>query len=51
MLMRNLLYTAVTRGKKYVFVVGSEPALDYAIDNNIPTQRYTPLARFLKEQF
>jgi len=51
MLMRNLLYTAITRGKKYVFVVGSEPALDYAIDNNVPTQRYTHLARFLKEQF
>lgn len=51
MLQRNLLYTAITRGKKYVFIVGSEKAIDYCIDNDVPTRRYTNLQRFIKEQF
>jgi len=47
MLMRNLLYTAVTRGKQYVYIVGTESAINYAIKNDKPTQRYTLLRRFL----
>ncbi|MCR5813772.1 MAG: ATP-dependent RecD-like DNA helicase [Desulfovibrio sp.] len=34
MLQRNLLYTAVTRGKKLVVLVGERQALFHAIDNN-----------------
>jgi len=51
MLQRNLLYTAITRGKKYVFIVGTESAVDFCIDNDVPTKRYTHLKQFLQEQF
>lgn len=44
MLQRNLLYTAITRGKKLVIIVGSKKALSIAIKNNIPRQRLTSLA-------
>jgi len=48
MLVKNLLYTGITRGKKYVVIVGTEEAVDYAIENDRPTQRYTLLRRFLE---
>lgn len=47
LLARNLLYTAVTRGKELVVLVGSQRALEYAIENNRPAQRFTQLRRFL----
>lgn len=46
LLQRNLLYTAVTRGKKLVVVVGSKKALAIAIKNNRQQSRYT----FLRER-
>ena len=49
MLQQNLLYTAITRGKKYVFIVGTEAAIDYAIDNDKPQKRFTHLRRFVTE--
>ena len=45
---RNLLYTAVTRGKKLVVLVGSEHYLDAMVDNNMVAKRYSGLAQRLK---
>ena len=50
MLQRNLLYTGITRGKRYVILVGTEAAIDYAIENNHPTKRYTLLRKFLNNE-
>lgn len=47
MLQRNLLYTAVTRGKKLVVLVGSRKALAMAVRNNRIQERYTLLAHRL----
>ena len=48
MLQRNLLYTAVTRGKRLVVVVGSKKALAIAVRNAKIERRYTGLCRRLK---
>jgi exodeoxyribonuclease V alpha subunit len=50
MLQRNLLYTAVTRGKKVVVLVGNRKALEMAVQRHDTSQRYTALARRLREQ-
>jgi exodeoxyribonuclease V alpha subunit len=42
-LQRNLLYTAVTRAKKIVILVGSRKAISIAVRNNKTTQRHTAL--------
>ena len=47
LLQRNLLYTAVTRGKKLVILIGTKKALAIAIRNNKPQQRYTMLKKRL----
>jgi len=44
MLTRNLLYTAVTRGRKLVCLVGSKKALGMAVSNNIIQKRHTALS-------
>ncbi len=43
LLQRNLIYTAVTRGKKLVVIVGSRKAMAIGINNNKTRQRYTRL--------
>jgi len=43
MLQRNLLYTAVTRARKLVVLVGSRQALQMAIDNDRQAQRESAL--------
>lgn len=43
MLQRNLIYTAVTRGKKLVVIIGQRKALAYAIKNNRLVDRYSGL--------
>ncbi len=43
LLYRNLLYTAVTRAKKLVVLVGSERILKYMIDNNRQIERFSSL--------
>ncbi|KAA3655677.1 MAG: ATP-dependent RecD-like DNA helicase [Chloroflexi bacterium] len=43
MLQRNLLYTAVTRAKKLVILVGTRKAINIAVKNNKTTQRHTAL--------
>ncbi|MBO4300058.1 MAG: ATP-dependent RecD-like DNA helicase, partial [Desulfovibrio sp.] len=47
LLQRNLVYTAVTRGKKLVVLVGESRALHMAVKNNKTRKRYTRLARRL----
>ena len=49
LLQRNLLYTAVTRGRRLVVLMGSKRALAMAVRNDRPVQRYTRLAPFLRE--
>ncbi|MCL2089051.1 MAG: ATP-dependent RecD-like DNA helicase [Oscillospiraceae bacterium] len=46
---RNLLYTAVTRAKKLVIIVGSAERVEYMTKNNVKTLRYTGLRYFLKK--
>ncbi len=43
LLQRNLLYTAITRGKKLVVIIGTKKALAIAIKNNKTQMRYTRL--------
>jgi exodeoxyribonuclease V alpha subunit len=47
LLMRNLIYTGITRGKKLVVLVGTKKALAIAIRNNKPQLRYTLLGKRL----
>jgi exodeoxyribonuclease V alpha subunit len=42
-LQRNLIYTAVTRGKRLVVIVGSRKAMAIGVHNNKTQQRYTRL--------
>ena len=49
LLYRNLLYTAVTRAKKLLIVVGSENTYNKMAKNNRKTLRYTLLKDFLIE--
>lgn len=50
MLRRNLLYTAITRGKHLVVVLGSHRALSLAISNARVEVRYTGLGRRLRAE-
>jgi len=47
LLHRNLLYTAVTRGKKQVYIVGTKKAIAIAIHNDQVQNRYTGLEKAL----
>ena len=49
MLQRNLFYTAITRAKQLVVLVGSERALDMAIENQRQAERMSALADRLRE--
>ena len=49
MLQRNLLYTALTRGRRLVVILGSKRALGMAIRNDRPVRRFTYLAARLRE--
>lgn len=46
---RNLLYTAVTRAKKMLIIVGSKNRVEFMINNNRRTLRYTALKNMLME--
>ncbi len=46
---RNLLYTAVTRAKQLLILVGSKKRLEYMVHNNRKMLRYTGLKHFLQE--
>jgi len=47
LLQRNLLYTAMTRGKKLVILIGTPKALHIALNNDKPRLRLTALAERL----
>jgi len=51
MLQRNLLYTAITRAKKLVVIVGSKKALAMAVRNNKMDRRFSLLEERLAGQF
>jgi exodeoxyribonuclease V alpha subunit len=48
MLQRSLLYTAVTRGKKLVVIVGTKRAIELAVGNTEARRRYTWLAERIR---
>ncbi len=49
LLQRNLIYTAITRGKKLVVIVGTKKAFMIGIRNNKIQRRYTHLAKRLSD--
>lgn len=50
MLQRNLLYTALTRGKELVVMVGSSRAVKMAVENQSSKQRWTYLAERIRDR-
>ena len=48
MLQRNLIYTAITRGKKLVVVIGEKKAMDIAVKNVKSLNRYSKLKEWLQ---
>ena len=48
MLQRNLLYTAITRGKQLVVVVGTKQAIAMSVKNDSVQKRYTGLLNALQ---
>jgi exodeoxyribonuclease V alpha subunit len=48
-LTRNLLYTALTRAKKKVYLLGTEKTIRHMVDNDKISLRYTILKRELIE--
>ena len=50
LMARNLLYTAVTRGKKLVLIIGDPRCVRYMIDNNRSDERYTGLRHRLSPE-
>ena len=49
MLRRNLLYTAITRGRQVVAIVGQKRALQKAVDEASDRRRYSTLREQLAE--
>ncbi|MFW6127442.1 MAG: ATP-dependent DNA helicase, partial [Thermodesulfobacteriota bacterium] len=49
LLQRNLLYTALTRGRRLVVLLGSKKALAMAIKNDQPVRRFTDLSAKLRQ--
>jgi exodeoxyribonuclease V alpha subunit len=47
MLFRNLIYTGLTRARKYAFFVGTRKALALAVKNQDTTRRQTALKELL----
>lgn len=48
---RNLLYTAVTRAKQLLIVVGNEQVINNMVDNNKRTGRYSGLKHLINKYF
>ncbi|WP_296141215.1 ATP-dependent RecD-like DNA helicase [uncultured Anaerococcus sp.] len=49
LLIRNLLYTGVTRAKKLVVLVGEKRIIKKMVDNNTSNKRYTNLSYWINE--
>lgn len=50
MLQRNLLYTAITRAKKLVCIVGTKQAIAMAVKNDKEQHRYSALVEWLAQR-
>jgi exodeoxyribonuclease V alpha subunit len=50
MLRRNLLYTAVTRGRKLVVIVGDSRSIEKAVRTGHGGERWTRLAHCLLQR-
>ena len=50
LMTRNLIYTAVTRARKKVYILGREAALSQMVANNQVRRRYSALRAFLQRQ-
>ena len=50
LLYRNLLYTAITRAKKLMIVVGSLNKMQIMVENNVQNKRYSLLMKMLAEK-
>ena len=48
MLQRTLLYTAITRARRYVVVVGTQKAINMAIRTEDTSKRHSNLDRMLR---
>ena len=48
LLQRNLLYTAITRAREVVILIGSKKAIGMAVNKNIVEKRYTGLQELLQ---
>lgn len=46
---RNLLYTAITRARQCVILIGSSETVNFMIDNDTIQKRYTSLSERIKE--
>ena len=49
LLSRNLLYTAVTRARRYVVIIGDEAIVHKMVDNDRQAIRYSSLGKRLCE--
>ncbi len=50
LLQRNVLYTAITRAKQRVILVGSSAALGTAVSNDRTRRRHSLLAERLRQE-
>ena len=48
---RNLLYTAVTRAQNMVIVIGEADSIEFMVENNLQTVRYSGLSDILVEDW
>ena len=48
LMKRNLFYTALTRAKELVVMVGKRSAVQTMVDNNLHVKRFTALCQRLK---
>lgn len=48
-LTRNLLYTAITRAKNLVILIGNKKTISYMVSNNYTAKRYTCLVDFIRK--
>ena len=49
LMSRNLLYTAVTRARQCVCIVGLQEMFDAMVDNQVEQRRYSSLDRRIRE--
>ena len=47
---RNLIYTAITRARDFVTLVGQKSAAEKMVDNDFEAKRYSSLKRWLTEE-